>query len=418
MAKFIVKGGNILKGEVKIGGAKNSILALIPATLLADDEIVIENVPDISDVKSFAKILKEMGVKVDHGVKKDTIKINGNSINSVTAQYDEIKRMRASYYLLGALLGKHRQAKVALPGGDDIGSRPIDQHIKGFKALGAEVDICHGYIDVKCRQLKGAYVYLDVISVGATINIMMAAVLAEGTTVIENAAKEPHIVDLANFLNTMGAQIRGAGTDVVKIKGVKRLNSCRYSVIPDQIEAGTYMIAATATKGKIYVTNIIPKHMEPITAKLIECGAKIEVGDDWIKVDMPDSINPISIKTLPYPGFPTDLQQPFTSLLTMAKGTSYITENIWDGRFKHIDELVRMGANIRIEGKTAVVNGVDKLYGVPVYSSDIRAGAALVIAAIMAQGQSEVHDIEHVERGYEEFVNKFKGLGADICRQR
>lgn len=416
MDKLIIKGQSRLQGKVKISGAKNAAVAVIPAALLADTKVRIENLPLINDVFRYGAILKSMGAKVEFDDYKGVMEIEPRIKDPLLPPYDLIKKMRASYYLLGVLLAKYGEAFVAFPGGCDIGSRPIDQHIKGFEALGAEIDLEHGVIKAKASKLKGAQIYLDVVSVGATMNIMIAATLAEGQTIIENAAKEPHIVDVANFLNAMGARVKGAGTDVIKIQGVDRLKGCTHMVIPDQIEAGTYMIAAAATGGDVVVENVIPKHLDPISAKLHEAGMVLEENGDYIRVISKQRPKSVNIKTLPYPGFPTDLQQPMTAFLSVAEGTSIITETVWESRFKHVDELKRMGANIKVEGRSAIIEGVENLSGAPVKATDLRAGAALVIAALMAEGQTEIHDVYHIDRGYQGIDEKLNRLGADIRR--
>jgi UDP-N-acetylglucosamine 1-carboxyvinyltransferase len=415
LAKLIIKGNNPLKGKIKISGAKNAAVAAIPAALLSEGAVHIENIPLIKDVCNYMKILQSIGADVETS-DDGTATICFNKRSPSEPPYDLIKRLRASYYLLGALIGRFKEARIPLPGGCDLGFRPIDQHIKGFKALGCDVNIGHGIVDIKTDKLVGAPIYLDVVSVGATINIMLAACRAEGTTVIENAAKEPHIVDVANLLNSMGGNIKGAGTDVIKIRGVDRLHGCNHYIIPDQIEAGTFMVAAAATKGDVLVDNVITKHLDPITAKLAEAGCVIEQNGDYIRVTSKKRPKKVCIKTLPYPGFPTDLQQPFTAYLSVAEGTSLITETIWENRFKHVDELKRMGANIKVDGRSAVIEGVKVLSGAPVKVSDLRAGAALLIAGLMAEGVTEIDDIYHIDRGYENVEQKFGSLGADIER--
>ncbi|NLL06798.1 MAG: UDP-N-acetylglucosamine 1-carboxyvinyltransferase [Clostridiaceae bacterium] len=416
MEKFLIRGGKPLVGEVSISGAKNSVVAIIPAALLVDGPCRIENIPEISDVGILIDILTELGCEVEFD-DKDSIRINSQYVKSDTATYDMIKSLRASYYLLGALLGRFKKAEVAFPGGCDFGYRPIDQHIKGFEKLGAKVEMDHGIIRLEAERLVGSQVYMDVVSVGATINIMLAAVKAEGTTVIENAAKEPHVVDVANFLNAMGANVKGAGTDVIKIKGVSNLSGgATHCVIPDQIEAGTFMVAAAATKGNLTVRNIIPKHMESLSAKLIEMGAELEEGGDWIRVKGPENILKANIKTLPYPGFPTDLHPPASVMLCLAEGTSTITEGIWDSRFQYVDELKRMGAQVKVEGRMAVFEGIPRLSGAPVKATDLRAGAALIIAGLVAEGETEVYNINYIDRGYELIEEKLRSLGADITR--
>lgn len=413
MKRIQIEGGRRLEGSVEIGGFKNSAVALIPATILAGGLCVIDNLPDISDVDKLSQILLNNGAKIKRQGNK-TIEIDTSGIEKCYADYDMAKELRASYYLLGAGLGRFKKAKVIFPGGCSIGTRPIDQHIKGFEALGARVSIEHGIISVEAEKLVGAEIYLDVVTVGATINIMLAASMAEGVTTIENAAKEPHIVDAANFLNCMGAKIKGAGTDTIKIKGVDKLRGCEHSVIPDQIEAGTYMILAAATKGDVTITNIIPKHLEAITAKLKEMGVKITENGEMLRVEGNSAIKNINIKTLVYPGFPTDLQQPMTSLLSIANGTGTVTETIFEGRFKHVGELKRMGANIKVEGRIAVIQGVDKLSGAKVEATDLRAGAALMIAGLIAEGTTEIENAQYIERGYSFYREKLIKIGAKI----
>ena len=416
MEKLIIKGGNKLHGTVNISGFKNSAVAIIPATVLAGDTCVIDNLPQISDVKILADLLSSLGADVKNS-EPNMLKINTSKMRECYADYEMAKELRASYYLLGAALGRFKKAKVAYPGGCSIGNRPIDQHIKGFEALGADVNIEHGIISVEAEKLTGAEIYLDVVSVGATINIMLAAVMAEGTTIIENAAKEPHIVDIANYLNCMGADVRGAGTDVIKIRGVNKLGGCSHTVIPDQIEAGTYMIAAAAAGGYVLIDNIIPKHLEAVIAKLKETGVQVIEGGESLRIISSGDLKSVSIKTLVYPGFPTDLQQPMSSLLTTAKGTGIVTETIFDRRFKHIDEPKRMGANIKVEGRVAVIHGVEKLTGAEVVASDLRAGASLVVAALMAEGETEIENIQFIDRGYAQLEQKLLNLGADIRRE-
>ncbi len=415
MEKLRVYGGKKLKGKVKISGAKNAAVAILPAALLADDTCVINNLPFIDDVTVLADILEEMGayVKLEP---EGRIKINAENMKEYRAHYDMVRRMRASYYLLGVLLSKFGKAEVSFPGGCAIGTRPIDQHIKGFEALGAKVVLEHGVIKVSADKLVGNEIYLDVVSVGATINIMLAAVKAEGTTTIVNAAKEPHVVDVANFLNTMGANIKGAGTDTIRIKGVEELRGCEYTIIPDQIEAGTYMIAAAATGGDVTVVDVIPKHMEALTAKLLEMGMEVIEGDDEIRVIGRQRPRKVNIKTQPYPGFPTDLQQPISALLSVADGVSIITENVWEARFKHMDEIIRMGGKAKIEDRVAIIEGVECLSGAPVTATDLRAGAALIIAGLIAEGVTEISNVEFIDRGYEDIEHKLVGLGADIER--
>lgn len=416
MEKLLIKGGKKLKGKIKIGGAKNAAVAIIPATILSKDICYIENLPDINDVKELKNILFGLSAKVeqDHYSK---IKIDTSTIDNYEVIGDCPRSMRASYYFIGAMLGRFGKAKVSLPGGCNIGVRPIDQHIKGFEALGATVTIQHGVVSAEAKELKGASIFLDVVSVGATINIMLAATRAKGTTTIENAAKEPHVVDVANFLNTMGADIRGAGTDVIRINGVEEMHGCEYMVIPDQIEAGTYMLAAAATKGDVLIENIIPKHLESISAKLIEMGVNVKEFEDSIQVSQGEEpLRHVNIKTQPYPGFPTDLQQPMTVLLSIASGTSIVTESIWENRFLHIDELKRMGANIKVEGRVAIIEGKEKLSGAEVVATDLRAGAAMVIAGLIGEGETLIGNLIHVDRGYEDLENKLCSLGADIKR--
>lgn len=418
MDKYIVKGGNPLVGEVVIGGAKNAALGLLAAAVMTDGDCHIENIPDVSDINIMLQAIEGIGGSVVR-INAHEVMISGRGIGKlgeVSVDNEYVRKMRASYYFLGALLGKYKKANVALPGGCQIGSRPIDQHLKGFEALGATVHIGNGMVYVEAERLVGTHIYMDVVSVGATINIMMAAALAEGKTTIENAAKEPHIVDVANFLNSMGANIRGAGTDVIRIRGVEFLHSTQYSVIPDQIEAGTFMIAAAATKGDILVRNIIPKHMEAISAKLLEIGAQVEEYDDAIRVAANHRLKRTNIKTLPYPGFPTDMQPQMGMTLALSKGTSIITETIFENRFKYLAELARMGAKVRIEGNTAIIDGVEKFSGAQVRALDLRAGAALVIAGLAAEGFTEVDEIEYIQRGYENFEQKLQQLGAEISR--
>ncbi len=414
MEKYVINGGNKLQGEVTISGAKNAAVAILPAAILSDEPCTIENVPNISDIDCTIKILKQMGVKVKI-INKSTLYIDPTNIISPTVPYDLTKNMRASYYFLGALLGKVKSANVSMPGGCDLGARPIDQHLKGFSSLGAEGAVNHGMVSLDASNgLKGSHIYFDIVTVGATINVMLAAVKAEGLTVIENAAKEPHIVDLANFLNSMGADIMGAGTDVIKIRGVNYLHSTQYSIIPDQIEAGTFMVMSAATKGNILIKNVIPKHLESITVKLQKIGVIVEEYDDSIRVIGTGHLEKTSIKTLPHPGFPTDMQPQITTLLTLAEGTSIVTEGVWDNRFKYVDELRRMGADISVDGKVAVIEGTGHLMGAPVKATDLRAGVAMIIAGLAASGTTEVEDIYHIERGYEDIELKLRNLGADI----
>lgn len=416
--KFVINGGLPLKGEVTVSGAKNAAVAIIPAVILADEPCRIENIPNISDVTFIANILAEIGAKVRR-INKSTLEIDPTSIRTSIATYEQVKGMRASYYLLGALLGKFNQAQVAMPGGCDFGVRPVDQHLKGFAALGAKHELINGaVISVSAEQLVGAHIYLDVVSVGATMNIMLAAVKAQGMTVLENAAKEPHVVDLANFLNSMGADIRGAGTDVIKIRGVQHLHGTTYSIIPDQIEAGTYMVAAAATNGDVLVKNVIPKHLESISAKLREMGAQVTEYDEAVHVKSSGRLSRCNIKTMPHPGFPTDMQPQFAALLSISNGTSIINENVWDNRFRYVSELCRMGAQISVDGRLAIIEGVEELIAAPVKATDLRAGAAMIIAGLCASGTTEIENIVHIERGYEDIVNKFRGLGADIKKER
>lgn len=416
MPKFIIEGGTKLKGKVNIGGFKNAAVAIIPATLLCPGKCILQNVPRIEDVNVFMEIFKELGAEAEY-LEDSSISLDSANVNECYLKNGLSKKMRASYYLLGAGLGRFKKASTLLPGGCDIGTRPIDQHIKGFEALGATVDITpEGRVNVQADRLVGAKIYLDVVSVGATINIMLAAVHAEGKTIIENAAKEPHIVDTANFLNSMGADIKGAGTDVIRINGVEKLEGCTYKVIPDQIEAGTYMIAAAATKGDIIIDDIIPKHMEPITAKLKEMGMGIEEYGDSMRVFFQHELSPVNIQTLPYPGFPTDLQQPMTVLLSSLNGDSIVVEGVSDDRFKYVNEIKKMGANVEFTQKQAKIIGTPNLRGTVVQATDLRAGAALIIAGLIAEGLTEVTDIQHIDRGYEHIENKFMNLGAKIKR--
>ena len=416
MERLVINGGNLLKGTVDINGAKNAAVAILPAAIMASEgKCRIDNIPDIEDVHCLERILKSLGCEINK-IDNNTLEIDSKNVNNFDACTEDVRRMRASYYFIGALLARFKKARVVLPGGCAIGVRPIDQHIKGFEALGAEVVIEHGAVNVKADKLVGANIFFDVVSVGATINVMIAATLAEGMTVLENVAKEPHVVDVANFLNSMGADIKGAGTDVIRIKGVKELKGCAYSVVPDQIEAGTFMIAAAATKGDVYVRNVIPKHLESITAKLIEMGVTIEEGDDCIRVCVDKPLKGVNIKTTPYPGFPTDIQQPMSTLLSIVPGRSLITESIWENRHKHIDELKKMGANIKVEGRVAIIDGVEQLTGAVVKATDLRAGAAMVIAGLVAEGTTEITNIEHIDRGYPHIEDKFRALGADIKR--
>ena len=413
MDKIVISGGQKLKGKVNISGAKNAALAILPAVLLSDGVCVIENLPSISDITLMCKILEDLGAEVKL-LSKGTLQIDPRKVKSGVASYELMRNMRASCYLLGALLGRFGESIVYLPGGCDFGIRPIDQHLKGFEVMGAKFSLDGGMIKVKSEKLVGNNVYLDVVSVGATVNIMLAAARAEGLTVIENAAKEPHIVDLANFLNCMGADIVGAGTDVIKIKGVKKLSGITYSIIPDQIEAGTYLVAAAATRGEITIENVIPKHLESITAKLKEIGAELTEGTDFVHIKCDKELKKCNVKTMPHPGFPTDMQPQITALLSIVPGTSVVTEAVWDNRFRYIEELRRMGANISVDGRTAVIEGVKELDGAPVKATDLRAGAALVIAGLAAKGTTVIDEIRHIERGYEEIIEKFQSLGANI----
>ena len=423
MEQYAIKGGSPLVGEVEIGGAKNAALGVLAAAIMTDEMTVIDNIPDVRDINVLLQAMESIGVIV-YRSDRHTVRINASMISGLVIEDDYIKKIRASYYLLGALLGKYRHAEVALPcellgvtrlpGGCNIGSRKIDLHIKGFKALGASVKIEHGLIIADAQHLKGAHIYLDTVSVGATINIMLAAALAEGKTVIENAAKEPHVVDVANFLNSMGANIKGAGTDVVRVSGVRKLHGSEYPIIPDQIEAGTFMFAAAITKGDVTVKNVIPKHLESTTAKLMEMGCQVEESDDAVRVVASKRLQNTHVKTLPYPGFPTDLQPQIAVSLAIAKGTSIVTESIFDNRFKYVDELAKMGSNIKVEGNTAIIEGVDKFTSANLTAPDLRAGAALVLACLTAEGFSTVDDIKFIERGYEDFEVKLQNLGAQI----
>ncbi len=413
MDKFIIKGGRRLSGEVVISGAKNAVVAILPAVILSDEPCVIENVPDISDVRISIKILREMGAEVTY-LGNCTYRINPTTVSRFCVPYEIARKMRASYYFLGALLGKYNKARVSMPGGCPLGDRPIDQHLKAFSVLGADYTLSQGMIDLKAEKLTGNQIFFDVVTVGATMNAMLAAVKAEGLTVIENAAKEPHIVDLANFLNSMGANIMGAGTDVIKIRGVKRLHGTNYSVIPDQIEAGTFMIAAAATNGDVTIKNVIPKHLESITKKLEKIGVNVECYDDSVRVWTDGPLVKTNVKTSPHPGFPTDMQPQIATLLTLASGTSIITESIWEQRFRYVDELRRMGADITVNGSVALIEGTGRLTGAPVKACDLRAGAALIIAGLSASGITEIEDIFHIERGYDSMDVKLRSIGADI----
>lgn len=417
MNKLIINGGRPLRGSVEISGAKNAAVAILPASILASEgRCVIDNVPNIEDVHCLERILSQLGCSLKR-TDKNTLEIDAEHIVTVNAFSEDIKRMRASYYLMGALLARFKKAKVGLPGGCSIGVRPIEQHIKGFEGLGAKITIDNKYITIEADKLKGTRIFFDVVSVGATINVMIAATMAEGTTILKNVAKEPHVVDVANFLNSMGANIKGAGTDIIKIKGVKKLVGCNYSIIPDQIEAGTFMIAAAATKGDVTIQNVIPKHLEAISLKLIEMGVNIETNNYSIRVSYDKKLKPVNIKTAPYPGFATDLQQPLSVLLSITEGRSFIYENIWENRYKHIDELNKMGAKIEVEGRLAIIYGVRKLKGARVVATDLRAGAAMVIAGLIANGTTEISEVEHIDRGYPQIEEKLKLLGADIIRK-
>ena len=411
MEQYIIKGGKALAGEVTIGGAKNAALGILAAAIMADEAVEIQNLPNIGDINVLLRAIEGIGSSVER-VDEHCVRINGKTISSIVVDDDYIRKIRGSYYLVGALLGKYKRTQVALPGGCNIGSRPIDQHIKGFEALGAQVVIQHGMVIAEAERLVGAHIYFDVSSVGATINVMLAACLAEGQTIMENVAKEPHVVDVANLLNSMGANIKGAGTDVIRINGVEKLHGSRYSIIPDQIEAGTFMLAAAATRGDVVIRNVIPKHLEAITAKLVEMGVQIEEFDDAIRVVATKRLGHTHIKTLPYPGFPTDMQPQMATALAISQGTSIVSESIFENRFKYVDELVRMGASIKVESNTAIIDGVEKLTGATVCALDLRAGAALVIAGLVAEGFTIVEQIESVERGYECFEQKLRELGA------
>ncbi len=413
MEQYAIKGGTPLVGEVEIGGAKNAALAILAGAVMADEPVTIENLPNVNDINVLIDAIRDIGAKVER-IDAHTVRINGKYINKLVLENDNIKKIRGSYYLLGALLGKYKEAAVSMPGGCNIGSRPIDQHLKGFRMLGADVELQHGFISAKAEQLEGAHIFFDIVSVGATINLMLSASLANGKTILENVAKEPHVVDLANFLNSMGANIKGAGTDVIRIEGVPYLHMTEYAIIPDQIEAGTFMVAAAATKGDITVKNVIPKHLESITAKLLEIGCEVEESDDEVRVVASKRLHSTQVKTLPYPGFPTDMQPQMTVALALASGGSTVTEGIYENRFKYVDELTKMGAKIQVERNTAIIEGVETLTGASLSSPDLRAGAALVIAALTAEGISIVNDIKYVERGYEDFHLKLKALGAQI----
>ena len=415
MEQYVIKGGNPLVGEVEIGGAKNAALGILAAAIMTDETVIIDNLPNVRDINVLLSAMEGIGAKIER-LGEHKVKINGSLIHDLSVDYEYINKIRASYYLLGALLGKYKKAEVAFPGGCAIGTRPIDLHLKGFRALGADVDIQHGLISATAEHLVGNHIYLDKVSVGATINIMMAASMAAGRTIIENAAREPHVVDVANFLNSMGANIKGAGTDVIRIRGVEKLHRTEYSIIPDQIEAGTFMFAAAATGGDVTVRNVIPKHLEATTAKLEEIGCEVEEFDDAVRVRAPHKLHRTHVKTLPYPGYPTDMQPQIAVTLALAEGTSIVTESIFENRFKYADELSRMGANIKVEGNSAIIDGVKKLTGARVSAPDLRAGAALVIAGLAAEGVTVVDDIVYIQRGYENFEEKLRSLGAEIER--
>ena len=415
MEQYVIKGGNPLYGEVEIGGAKNAALAILAAAIMTDETVTIDNLPNVRDINVLLQAIEEIGAHVER-VDIHKVKINGSFIRGVNVDNEFIRRIRASYYLIGALLGKYKHAEVALPGGCDIGSRPIDLHMKGFRSMGADIDIAHGLVIARAKELKGTHIYMDKVSVGATINIMMAAAMADGKTVIENAAKEPHVVDVANFLNSMGANIRGAGTDVIRIVGVEKLHATEYSVIPDQIEAGTFMFAVAAAGGNVLVKNVIPKHLEATTAKLLEVGCQVEEFDDSVRVISDGHLRHTQVTTLPYPGFPTDMQPQMAVLLGIAEGTSTVTESIFENRFKYVDELTRMGADIKVESNIAIISGVKRYTGARVNAPDLRAGAALVIAGLAAEGITAVDDIYYIQRGYEALEEKLTKIGAKIAR--
>ena len=415
MEQYVIKGGNPIVGEVEISGAKNAALPIISAAIMANETVTLENLPDVNDVNVLLDAIAGIGAHVDR-VDRHTVKINGSTIANCAVEYELIKKIRASYYLLGALLGKYNEATVPLPGGCNIGSRPIDQHIKGFRAIGCTVDIQYGSIVAHAERMTGAHIFMDVVSVGATINIMMAASRAHGRTIIENAAKEPHVVDVANFLNSMGADIKGAGTDVIRINGVNHFHGCSYTIVPDMIEAGTFMMAAAATKGDVEIKNVIPKHLEAITAKLREIGCEVEESDDSVRVVATKRLQRTHVKTLPYPGFPTDMQPQMSVVLSLSQGTSIVTESIFENRFKYVDELTRMGATIKVEGNTAIIDGCETLTGARISSPDLRAGAALVIAGLAADGITVIDDIVYILRGYENLEGKLVNLGAEIKR--
>lgn len=413
MEQYVIKGGNPLVGEVDISGAKNAALGILAAAIMTDDTVLIENLPDVRDINVLLDAMTKIGVRIDR-ISRHEVRMNASQIGGVSVEYELIKKIRASYYLLGALLGKYKRAEVPLPGGCNIGSRPIDLHLKGFKALGAKVVIRNGFICAEAEHLHGSHIYLDTVSVGATINIMMAAAMAEGRTTIENCAREPHVVDVANFLNSMGANIKGAGTDVIRIRGEEHLHATEYSIIPDQIEAGTFMFAAAATKGDVMVKNVIPKHLEATTSKLLEIGCEVEEFDSAVRVVATKRLNSTNVKTLPYPGYPTDMQPQIGVALSMANGTSIVTESIFENRFRYMDELAKMGAVAKVEGNTAIITGMDRLTGARISAPDLRAGAALVIAGLAAEGITIIDDVMYIQRGYEKFDEKLRSLGAEI----
>ena len=413
MEQYIIKGGIPLNGDVEIGGAKNAALAILAAATMTNETVYIDNLPDVRDINALLEAMEGIGARIDR-VDRHAVTVNGSGVENFIVESESMKKIRASYYLLGALLGKYKKAQVPLPGGCNIGSRPIDQHLKGFKAMGASTKIEHGFIIAEAERLHGAHIFLDMVSVGATINIMMAAALADGNTTIENAAKEPHVVDVANFLNSMGASIKGAGTDVIRIRGVKSLHKTEYSIIPDQIEAGTFMFAAAVTGGDIVLNNVSPKHREATSSKLMELGCEVYEYDDAVRVIAPAKLTGTHVKTMPYPGFPTDMQPQIAVSLAIAEGTSIVTESIFENRFRYVDELARMGASVKVEGNVAVISGVEKFTGARVSAPDLRAGAALVIAGLAAEGITIVDDIYFIERGYENLDHKFQGLGAKI----
>ncbi len=415
MEQYIIKGGIPLHGEVEIGGAKNAALAILAAANMTNETVYIDNLPDVRDINALLDAMEKIGTRVER-INSHAVKINGSSVENFIVESESMKKIRASYYLLGALLGKYRKAQVPLPGGCNIGSRPIDQHLKGFKAMGAKTKVEHGFVIAEAETLHGAHIFLDMVSVGATINIMMAAVMADGNTTIENAAKEPHVVDVANFLNSMGASIKGAGTDVIRIKGVRSLHKTEYSIIPDQIEAGTFMFASAVTGGDVILHNVIPKHLEATSSKLLELGCKVYEYDDAVRVIGPEKLQSTHVKTMPYPGFPTDMQPQMAVSLALADGTSIVTESIFENRFRYVDELARMGASVKVEGNVAVISGVERFTGARVSAPDLRAGAALVIAGLAAEGVTTVDDIKYIERGYEDFHLKLQSLGAVMER--